>query len=345
MRSSASPADPSQACWRVGDEARDGRKESSEPTDLPPTLPSVTVVVCTRNRADSLRRALQSLTKLDHAGLRVDLLVVDNGSTDHTAAVVEEVAASSPIPVARVYEPTPGVATARQRGVLESRGDWIASFDDDQLAEPDWLCKLFALAQQKDVKFVGGRVRLHLPPAFENRDLAPFTRMLLGASVGMPAVRRYDLKTTPGAGNMMAHREVFERVGPFDPTLDRGEDTDFYVRAADAGFQVWYTPEAVVHHCIPADRMNDAYLYRLCDIIGNGTAERDFERLGRVKLAAMWLARLGQSFLTLTPPWLWAKVRGDVELERGRRCRLRVARRYLADCGRYVVGLPVTVPR
>ena len=325
--------------------ATGGRDAPPTEAEAPgPSLPSVTVVVCTRNRADGLRRALNSLARLDVRGLRAEVLVVDNGSTDRTAAVVREVAAVSPIPVRRVFEPTPGVAIARQRGVRASGGDWIASFDDDQLAEPDWLRALFALVQETGARFVGGRVELDLPPAHRERDLAPFTRMLLGASVEMPDVRRYDRKTTPGAGNMMAHREVFERVGPFDPALDRGEDTDFYMRAAAAGFVVWYTPHAVVRHCIPADRMGDGYLYRLCDVIGNGTAERDRERFGRAALPAVWLARLGQAGLALGPKWVWAKARRDAEAERGRRCRLRVARRYLTDGLRYIAGRPVTPP-
>ncbi|MFH5803362.1 glycosyltransferase family 2 protein [Alienimonas sp. DA493] len=344
MTALAPPAKP-VAPSRLVAEPRRSPPAAAPPTTAAPTVtaPTVTVVVCTRNRAEGLRRALESLTKLDTAGLEVDVLVVDNGSTDHTAAVVAEIAAASPIPVARVFEPTPGVANARQRGVTASRGEWIASFDDDQLAEPDWLRNLLALAEEKQTRFVGGRVVLSLPEESAARELAPFTRMLLGASVGMPAVRRYDLKTTPGAGNMMVHREVCERVGPFDPALHRGEDTDFFQRAVACGFAAWYTPEAVVHHCIPADRMNDAYLYRLCDVIGNGTAERDRERHGRAKLAAVWLARLGQVALSLLPRWAWAKLRGDAEEERGRRCRLRVARRYLRDGARYVLGLPVEI--
>ena len=322
---------------------RDAPRAAGAPA-VAPSIPAVTIVVCTRNRAEGLRRALTSLTKLDTAGLRADVLVIDNGSTDHTAEVVEQLAAFSPIPVVRVVEPNPGVANARQRGVSEARGDWIASFDDDQLAEPDWLAELFAIARREDVKFVGGRVVLALPGEHADRELAPFTRMLLGASVHMPAARPYDRKTTPGAGNMMAHRSVFERVGPFDPELDRGEDTDFYMRAVAAGFDVWYTPEAVVHHCIPAERMNDRYLYRLCDVIGNGTAERDHERFGRAKLPGIWTARLGQAVLTLFPLWAWAKLRRDPEGERGRRCRLRVAGRYLADGLRYIAGREVTPP-
>ena len=306
--------------------------------------PSATVVVCTRNRAEGLRRALESLTKLNTTGLRADVLVVDNGSTDHTARVVEEVAAASPIPVRRVFEPVPGIAHARQRGVRESRGEWIASFDDDQLAESDWLRELFALAREKNVRFVGGRVTLSLPDGHADRPLAPFTRMLLGASVDMPAPRPYDVKTTPGAGNMMAHRSVFETVGAFDATLDRGEDTDFFMRALAAGVEAWYTPAALVHHCIPETRMGDDYLYRICDVIGNGTAERDLDRFGRARLPAMWVARLGQTALSLLPQWAFAKLFCDAETERGRRCRLRVGGRYLIDGARYAVGLPVVPP-
>lgn len=329
---------------RAGAEAAARSRLPSRPEPPAATGPSVTVVVCTRNRAEGLRGALESLARLDVTGLRADVLVVDNGSTDHTAAVVVEVAAASPIPVRRVFEATPGVAHARQRGVTESRGEWIASFDDDQLADPNWLRALLAQAEAAGSAFVGGRVVLALPAGHDPANLAPFTRMLLGASVHMPEPRPYDFKTTPGAGNMMARREVFDRVGPFDPALDRGEDTDFFHRALAEGFAVWYTPDAVVHHCIPPERMNDAYLYRLCDVIGNGTAERDLERFGRLKLPAMWVARLGQAGLTLLPRWVWAKLFQGEEAERGRRCRLRVARRYLIDAARYAAGLPVETP-
>ena len=116
------------------------------------------------------------------------------------------------------------------------------------------------------------------------------------------------------------------------------------MRAVGAGFAVWYTPDAVVEHVIPADRMADAYLGRLCDIIGNGTAERDYERFGRAKLPAVWAARLGQAAVSLGPKWAWAALTGDAEAARGRRCRLRVARRYLGDGLKYIAGRPVVPP-
>ena len=195
----ASDADP--AALRNAARPRAARPRRRPPAK--PIGPRVTVVVCTRNRAASLRDALRSLTKLDLAGLSADVLVVDNGSTDDTPAAVEEIAAASPIPVRRVFEPTPGVANARQRGVeeaLAAGAEWVAFFDDDQRAERGWLRGLMGLAEERSAKFVGGRVTLDLPGEHAGRGLAPFTEMLLGASVHMPAARRYDRKTTPGAG-------------------------------------------------------------------------------------------------------------------------------------------------
>ena len=291
--------------------------------------PAVTIVVCTRNRADGLRSALGSLSRLDTSGFDPDVLVVDNGSTDATPAAVDAVAADSPVPVRRVFEATPGIAVARRRGVAESTGEWIAFFDDDQLAEPDWITELLAVADRRAAKLVGGRVVLDLPPGTD-RPLSPFTRTLLGASVGMPGERRYDRKTTPGAGNLMVHRDVFDAVGNFDPDLgNRGEDTDLFLRADAADFEAWYTPTAVVHHVIPADRLHVDYLYRVCDVTGGGLAQNDRERFGRLLFPAAWAARAAQAGLVLLPRWVGAKLSGDPEAELARRCRLRVARAYL----------------
>src|SRR5688572_12728930 len=100
----------------------------------------VTVVVCTFNRADMLRNALISLLKLEtEAQFRFEVLVVDNNSTDHTAEVVAQLAQDASAPLRYVREVRQGHASARNRGIQEARGDWIASFDDDQLADARWL--------------------------------------------------------------------------------------------------------------------------------------------------------------------------------------------------------------
>ena len=129
-------------------------------------LPTITVVVCTRNRADRIAVALDSLGRLETDGaFRFDVLVVDNGSTDDTAAIVERIASGFPVTLRRIFEEQPGVGRARNRGVAESRGEWIAFFDDDQAADPRWLAELVALAERKQARCVGGRSREAAGPA------------------------------------------------------------------------------------------------------------------------------------------------------------------------------------
>lgn len=299
--------------------------------------PTITVVVCTRNRADRLGVALGSLAHLQtDARFSYEVLVVDNGSTDNTPAVVERIASTFPVTLRRVLEERPGVASARNRGVAEAFGEWIAFFDDDQAADPRWLAELLALAGRKGVRCVGGQVRLKLPPGV-NRDLSPVCRMLLGCSVDMPAERRYTPSCTPGAGNMMVHRTVFAEVGGFDETRSRGEDTDLFVRMCNAGIDAWYSPDAPIDHHIPAERLTDDFLLRLSDRMGTGMAENEYAARGPKVYPLVWLARVAQAGLVLWPRLLLARLRRDREATLGARCRLRIATKVLEE-GRHLIG-------
>ncbi len=294
-------------------------------------VPTVTVVVCTRDRADRLDVALGSLAHLETAGyLRYEVLVVDNGSTDATPAVVDRIAATFPVPLRRVFEDRPGVGRARNRGVAEAAGEWIAFFDDDQAADRLWLTELFALAERKRLRCVGGQVRIKLPAGVD-RELSPVCRMLLGCSVEMPAERPYTPSCTPGAGNLMVHRSVFAEIGGFDETCSRGEDTDLFVRMYKAGIDAWYSPAAIIDHLIPPGRLTDEFLLRLSDRMGTGMAEDEFTARGPRLYPAVWLARLAQAGLMLWPRLVLARWRRDPESVLGARCRLRIASKVLSE--------------
>ena len=209
----------------------------------------ISVVVCTRNRAESLRETLCSLVAQQSDGqFAYEVLVVDNASTDHTPRVVEEISAAARIPVRYVREQCRGTSYARNRGVATARGEWIASFDDDQVADTRWLSQLFLLAKQKNVRSVGGAVLLRLPEGFD-REVSPVCRRVLGESSGWDQPRRYTRSEGPGAGNQMLHRSVYESVGVYDVAYNlRGEDVDLYRRIRAAGIDTWYTPHAIAWH-------------------------------------------------------------------------------------------------
>src|SRR5262249_41598358 len=161
---------------------------------------------------------------------RYEVVVVDNASTDETAAVIAAAARHFPVPLRGVREPRPGVACARNRGIHEARGAWVAFFDDDQVADPAWLRELLAMAEAKQIRGVGGANRLRLPDGRAD-DLPQACRELLGGSSGPGAPRLYSRRLAPGAGNLLVHRSVFEQVGVFDEGLrEAGEDADLYRR-------------------------------------------------------------------------------------------------------------------
>src|SRR5262245_13875794 len=112
-----------------------------QPATLPSTLPSVTVAVCTRDRPADLARCLDAIGKLN---MPVDVLVIDNApSTDATERLVKQRNATpGSAPVRYVREPRPGLDWARNRAVLEAKGEIIAFTDDDVIVDPDWAASL-----------------------------------------------------------------------------------------------------------------------------------------------------------------------------------------------------------
>src|SRR5881296_1050143 len=97
----------------------------------------LTVLVCTHNRADLLRGALESLEPT-----RFEVLVVDNASTDATPAVVAECAARAKIEIRCARETELGLDAARNRGLREAAGEFVAFLDDDARARHDWAAEI-----------------------------------------------------------------------------------------------------------------------------------------------------------------------------------------------------------
>jgi len=120
---------------------------------------SATVLICTYNRADLLREMLESLRGV-RSTRQWDVIVVDNNSTDHTRAVVEELAASFPVPLLYVFEPRQGKSHALNTGIDLSSASIIVFTDDDVRVGEGWLdaaCR--ALDADDEIDYTGGPVR------------------------------------------------------------------------------------------------------------------------------------------------------------------------------------------
>ena len=179
--------------------------------------------------------------------VRIELIVVDNGSTDGTARLVKAFARLAGFPVIVVSEPRIGLSNARNTGVKHASGEILAFTDDDCRLQADFFAMLARVFARQDAPAIlGGRV-LHGDPTD-----APFSIKTDEQAA------RLDARTHPGGFllgcNMAIHRKVFETVGLFDPLFGAGapfsasEETDFIYRAYRAGFAVEYQPDPTVSH-------------------------------------------------------------------------------------------------
>jgi glycosyltransferase involved in cell wall biosynthesis len=234
---------------------------------IPVRLPSTSVVLCTRDRADQLRGALDSLLALDHPDFEV--VIVDNApSDDSTRELVEAVAVADPR-FRYVREPVPGLSSARNAGVRAARHEIVAFTDDDVVVDRSWLRAVASgFSRGDDVVCVSGLVasgELRTPTQrwFDervtwSRNLVPRVHRLSAPPADRPlfpfAVGDYGT----GANFAMRRTAVLD-LGGFDEALGvgtvtgGGEDIDMFSRVVLAGAALVVEPAALVWHRHRAD--------------------------------------------------------------------------------------------
>lgn len=301
--------------------------------------PDISLVVCTYNRAEMLKRALASLAvQRCPVDLEYEVIVVDDGSTDHTSDVVREANRCTQCRVIYVRESGRGVSAARNAGVAAAHGQWIAFTDDDQIARPDWLSNLWEAQNRTGAECIGGARTLELPET-TLRGLPAQTRLLLGeipTDGDLRACSRDDLVCT---GNLLVKRSVVLQVGGFDETLTQGgEDTDLLIRIRRAGHMCWFTPRAVVMHIIPAYRLGEDYLLWAAMRGGDCYAVRDVREWGVAKSSVTAFARFVQGVLVYVPAMLVARLCGRRANATAYKCRLMRAIAYVKRVARECIG-------
>jgi glycosyltransferase involved in cell wall biosynthesis len=208
--------------------------------DLPFDWPSMTVVVCAYNAAATVEQCLTHTRALDYPALEV--LLVDDGSTDNTADLAEQVCAGDPrMRVIRAAHQ--GLSGARNTGWHEASGDLVVYLDSDAYPTPEWP---YYLALGLDGPEVGGVGGPNLPPP--------------GGSIGAEKVARAPggpvhvlisddrAEHIPGA-NMAFWRTVLDEVGGFDVVYTAaGDDVDLCWKVLDRGWEIGFHPAALVWH-------------------------------------------------------------------------------------------------
>ncbi len=206
---------------------------------------SISLVICTRNRAQFLPNHLASLAAIQ-SSILWEIIFVDNNSSDDTANVLARFAQQSAIPVSIVHEKITGSSSAKNAGWSHSQAKIIAFTDDDCYPEANFIDNLALAFIEKNIGFVGGRVLLHDP-----EDL-PITIKL---SENFDYFNAYSF-IGPGyihGANFAFTRDLLEKIGGFDPLMGAGtpypcEDCDILLRALNTGVHGKYCPNIVVSH-------------------------------------------------------------------------------------------------
>jgi glucosyl-dolichyl phosphate glucuronosyltransferase len=254
---------------------------------------TLSVIIATRDRHQLLDECLVHLARQPFAP-GDEVIVVDNGSSDDTPAVIARHARRYQVPLRHLDERRPGKSYALATALAVAQGDVLAFTDDDVNVEPSWLDAIRAAMADPTVALIGGPVA----PRWERRAPSWLRKAAdsYGSLTAPLALLNYGAEASPlgprtvlGA-NLAVRREVFARVGGFASHLGKlqgtglsGEDDELCRRVQAAGFRTLYCPHARVGHWVPAERMRVRYYlwWFFWSGITNATLDAAASRSGR----------------------------------------------------------------
>lgn len=210
-------------------------------------MPICSVVIKCLNATDTIREALESLSRQRAAG-DWEVVLADNGSIDGTKEIFLEWARLNPQIPTRFVDASVqrGRAHALNAGIRAAVGDCLLFLDADDTVEPGYVAAMARALESHD--FVAARIDIRslndtwladLRPSLQDREL--------------PLVRHKPFCAHAGGATLGFRRRVFDATGDFDPALEALEDGDFCIRAYLAGFELAFVPDAVYNYRFRSD--------------------------------------------------------------------------------------------
>lgn len=226
------------------------------------------LVLCTYNQSRYLEIVLDCLAgQLLRASSEVELILVDNNSTDMTAKVFAAAQPRLPISSRYIFEPQQGLSIARNRGVREARGETLVFTDDDARIPPEWLQTVIDTFDEYDADCVFGRILIDWegdPPEWYG---GWYQSMFVGLDYGPEILRVRDLAHEFYGKNFALRRSRLEECGGFDEGLGRvgdrlyiGEETRVYQTLVRGGRTVVYNPAIWLSHMIKEHERTVAHM-------------------------------------------------------------------------------------
>lgn len=240
----------------------------------------LSVIVCTYNRDLYIEESILSLLQQEDSGGSIEIIIVNNNSTDQTHEICMRILAENPTALIQYFiEEEQGLSAARNRGIALARGEVLAFIDDDAMAFPDFAKQLiFDYQQHPEMAASGGRIY----PRFESKSpnwMSRFLIPLMSVIDKGEEVKPFSGTAYPIGANMAFRRTIIEQIGLFDTSLGRsgknlqgGEEKDIFNRIKHLNKSILYLPMVRVNHVIPDARLNASYIQKMG--IGIGSSER-----------------------------------------------------------------------
>jgi glucosyl-dolichyl phosphate glucuronosyltransferase len=225
----------------------------------------VSIVICTYNRAELLRSAIESILVQEVPHDYYELIVVDNNSTDHTREIVEQLSAKVKN-IHYVFEEKLGLSHARNCGWKEAQGTYVGYLDDDAKASPEWIRVALEISQQVfPVAFGGPYYPYYLSPkpAWYKDEYGSWVQ---GTQSRFITKNEYLV-----GGNLFIRRDLLEYLGGFDPNLGmKGNLLGYHeeiafiekVRLYQGDNCLYYDPRLRIEHLVRPEKMKWSWIVR-----------------------------------------------------------------------------------
>lgn len=241
--------------------------------------PDISIILASYNRAEDLRRTLEGMTKLRKEGLAVEIIIVDNNSTDQTKSVVESF--SGRLPLRYLFEVRSGKNRALNTALDNVRlGKIVVFTDDDVDVSPDWLVSIQSVCNRwPDCSVFGGRINVVFP-------VGKIPSWAFDPSISSLAFARHHYSDTeciygdgqaPFGPNFWVRSEVFkdgrrynEEIGPHPTNRIMGSETSFLLNLSRDGYKIVYSPAAVVGHRIQTQTLKSSAVFLRAYRLGRG---------------------------------------------------------------------------
>lgn len=241
----------------------------------------ITVAICSYNAAGMLTGLVQALQE-QSCRIPVEILVVDNNSTDDTRMIVNSLPVREGMSLRYVFEKKQGIPYARNRAIDEAlKNDYLAFIDADEMPEPGWLAAAVDALSSEDADCVGGKIRVKLPnrevPAWLTRQLLAFLGEL---DHGEQALWVADRSTPVWSGNVAYKTRLFSTGLRFDVRYNRsgkgvggGSDGIMFRKLLEQDVRIRYRPDMIINHLVESEKIKRSYFVRLHYAAGKKSGE------------------------------------------------------------------------